>query len=133
MEKLSPESKKRFSMVARAKSFTHAGRGIKVFVASTHNAWIHITVSFVVIAAGIYLKIERLDWMLLIFAIGFVLVAEAFNTAMEIDMDLTSPEHHPYAKDTKDVSAGAVLIASVTSALVGALVFMPKIVEIINK
>ena len=60
---------------------------------------------------------------MIIFAAGLVLVAEAFNTAIEIDMNLTSPEHHPYAKDTKDVAAGAVLISSVVAAVVGILIF----------
>jgi diacylglycerol kinase len=132
MTKLKPEAKKRFSIVARAKSFAHAGRGIKVFVASTHNAWIHIAVSVFVIVLGVYLDITRPDWILLIFAMGFVLVSEAFNTALEIDIDLTSPEYHPYAKDVKDVAAGAVLISAMTAALVGLLVFAPKVLEIIK-
>jgi diacylglycerol kinase (ATP) len=132
MTKLKPEAKKRFSIVARAKSFAHAGRGIKVFVASTHNAWIHIAVSVLVIVLGVYLGITRPDWILLIFAMGFVLVSEAFNTALEIDIDLTSPEYHPYAKDVKDVAAGAVLISAMTAALVGLLVFAPKVLEIIK-
>jgi diacylglycerol kinase len=65
---------------------------------------------------------------LLVFAGGFVLVAEAFNTAIEIDIDLTSPEYHPYAKDTKDVAAGAVLIAACTAALIGLIIFVPYFV-----
>jgi diacylglycerol kinase len=59
-------------------------------------------------------------------AIGFVLVAECFNTAIEFDIDLTSPDYHPYAKYTKDVAAGAVLIASISAAIVGLIIFVPK-------
>lgn len=55
--------------------------------------------------------------MFLVVAGGFVLVAEAFNTALEIDIDLTSPEYHPYARDTKDVAAGAVLLSRVPRLL----------------
>jgi diacylglycerol kinase (ATP) len=117
------EEQKRFSIVKRAKSFSHALRGLWIFARSTHNAWVHITIAVVVIVFGIYLHIAYTDWMLIIFASGLVLASEAFNTAIEIDIDLTSPEYHPYARDTKDVSAGAVLIAAMTAALIGILIF----------
>jgi diacylglycerol kinase len=61
--------------------------------------------------------------MMLVFASGFVLVSEAFNTAIEIDINLTSPEYHPYARDTKDIAAGAVLISAVTAVIIGVLIF----------
>lgn len=118
-----------FSIVKRAKSFTHAGRGLYIFIKTTHNAWIHCAVFAGVIVAGFFFGITRTEWMFQVFAGGFVLVSEAFNTALEIDIDLTSPEYHPYAKDTKDVAAGAVLISAVTSAVIGAFIFLPYILE----
>lgn len=117
------KERERFSIVKRAKSFTHAGRGIWVFVKSTHNAWVHLCVLALAILLGLYFRITYIDWMLLIFAAGLVLTAEAFNTAIEFDMDLTSPESHPYARDTKDVAAGAVLIAALTAAAIGIGIF----------
>ena len=122
---------KRFSLVTRMKSFTHAGRGIRVFFMSTHNAWIHGVVTLCVITLGIILKISYIEWILVLLAVGLVLVAEAFNTAIEIDIDLTSPEFHPYARDTKDVAAGAVLIASIISGIIGCIIFIPKLISII--
>ena len=65
--------------------------------------------------------------MFLVLAAGMVLAAEAFNTAIEIDIDLTSPEFHPYARDTKDVAAGAVLIAASTAFVIGMVVFGPHL------
>ena len=121
MEQL--DTKKEFSMVKRAKSFAHAGRGIYVFIKTTHNAWIHLVILAAAVALGSYLQITVVEWMMLVLAGGFVLVAEAFNTAIEIDIDLTSPEQHPYARDTKDVAAGAVLIASITAAIIGVFIF----------
>lgn len=112
-----------FSLIKRAKSFTYAGRGLCVFVKSTHNAWIHLVVLAVAIALGLYLHITVVEWMMLVLVGGFVLAAEAFNTAIEIDIDLTSPEYHPYARDTKDVAAGAVLIAATTALIVGVFIF----------
>jgi diacylglycerol kinase (ATP) len=126
MEKL--DTKNEFSFVKRAKSFAHAGRGIYVFIKTTHNAWIHILAAIVVIGLAVWFDITRTEWMMLIFACGFVLAAEAFNTAIEIDIDLTSPTFHPYAKDTKDVAAGAVLISAVTAAIIGVLIFAPYLI-----
>jgi diacylglycerol kinase (ATP) len=114
---------KKFSLVERATSFTHAIRGLAVFIKSTHNAWVHLVIFGLVIIIGFHFNITYLEWILLIFAAGLVLTAEAFNTAIEIDIDLTSPEFHPYAKDTKDVAAGAVFIAAVTASAIGILIF----------
>ena len=122
---------KKFSLIKRAKSFTHAGRGLWIFIKTTHNAWIHILCFIVAISMGIYFKIEHVEWILLILTGGFVLVSEAFNTAIEIDMDLTSPEYHPYAKDTKDVAAGAVLISAIIASVVGVLIFGRYILELL--
>ncbi len=117
-----------FSLVKRAKSFTHAGRGMYVFIKTTHNAWIHLVILAAAIGLGYYFDITKMEWMFLVMAGGFVLVTEAINTAIEIDIDLTSPEYHPYAKDTKDVAAGAVLIAAVTAAIIGAFIFLPYLI-----
>ncbi|MEK7579275.1 MAG: diacylglycerol kinase family protein [Patescibacteria group bacterium] len=120
-----PKEKEAFSLVKRAKSFAHAGRGLWIFLTTTHNAWIHIVIFCVALFLGFYCGITHTEWILLIFVGGIVLAAEAFNTAIEIDMDLTSPEYHPYARDTKDVAAGAVLITSITALIVGLLIFIP--------
>jgi diacylglycerol kinase (ATP) len=124
------EEAEKFSIVKRAKSFTHAGRGIMLLVRTTHNAWIHFALLGASILLGLYFRISQLDWSLLVFAGGFVIAAEAFNTAIEIDIDLTSPEYHPFARDTKDVAAGAVLIAAITAAIVGLFIFVPYIVQL---
>jgi diacylglycerol kinase len=117
------DTKKEFSIIKRAKSFNHAGRGIWLFLKTTHNAWIHCVVLVVVIVLGFYFNISYIEWMILVLAAGFVLVTEAINTAIEIDINLTSPEYHPYARDTKDVAAGAVLLSAITAGIVGILIF----------
>ena len=76
---------------------------------------------------GWWLHISEGEWAMLVLAIGMVLAAEAFNTAIEIDIDLTSPEYHPYARDTKDVAAGAVLITVIVAIVVGCIIFIPKL------
>ena len=117
------DTKEEFSILKRAKSFTHAGRGVWLFIKTTHNAWVHIFILLVAIILGVYFHISSIEWAMLVFAGGFVLTAEAFNTAIEIDINLTSPQYHPYAKDTKDVAAGAVLISSLTALIIGLVIF----------
>jgi diacylglycerol kinase len=128
MEKLS--EKKRFSIVARIKSTTNAWRGFFVFFKTTHNLWVQIFFTILAIYLGFVLKISNIEWVMIVFAIGFVIVTEALNTAFEIDIDLTSPNYHPYARDTKDIAAGAVLISAFIAGLVGLIIFLPKILAL---
>ena len=119
--------KRRFSVATRAKSFTHAGRGIWIVLKTTHNAWIQLALLALAVLLGVVVKIDRTDWLLIILAAGLVLTAEAFNTAIETAIDLASPEDHPFARDTKDVAAGAVLISAVTAFLIGVFIFVPRV------
>lgn len=129
MEKLS--EKKRFSIVARFKSMTHAWRGIGIFFKTTHNSWVHLFFATLSIFLGFILYLSSVEWVAIILAIGLVMLAETINTAIEIDMDLTSPTYHPYARDTKDVAAGAVLLSAIVAVIIGFIIFLPKIVALI--
>lgn len=120
--------KEKFSIVARIKSANHAWRGIGLLLKTSHNAQLAVVISILVTYLGFTLKISAMEWVALIFAKGLVFVSEGFNSAIEIDIDLTSPEYHPYAKDTKDVAAGAVLISVIMAVIVGAIIFLPKLV-----
>lgn len=127
-EKKSRMNDEKFSLVKRARSFSHAMRGLLIFLKTTHNAWVHIAVFVAAISLGAYFGISYIEWTLLVLAGGSVLAAEAFNTAIEIDMDLTSPEYHPYARDTKDVAAGAVLITAIMALAIGILIFWSRFI-----
>lgn len=116
---------KRFSAVTRARSFAHAWRGVRLFFKTAHSAWLQCAVLFAAVLLGLFFGISQTEWMFVLLSAGFVLAAEAFNTAIEIDIDLTSPEYHPYARDTKDVAAGAVLISSCTALAIGLFIFVP--------
>jgi diacylglycerol kinase len=107
------------------KKFSHAFRGIFLMLKTTNHSFWHVLAALLTLSLGFYLHITRYEWMAICFAIGLVFISECFNTAIEIDMDLTSPEYHPYAKDTKDVAAGAVLLASFLAVVIGLLVFLP--------
>lgn len=128
MEKIS--EKKRFSLVARFKSTNHGLRGLGVFIKTTHNLWFHLFFAILAIYMGFLFSLSSVEWAIVILAIGLVIITEAFNTAIEIDIDLTSPNYHPYAKDTKDVAAGAVAIATIVAGVIGLLIFGPKVIAI---
>jgi diacylglycerol kinase len=76
---------------------------------------------------GIWVQLERLEWALLVLAIGMVWLSEFINSALEAIVDLASPEIHPLARVGKDVGAAAVLIAAVTAAAIGLLVLGPPL------
>lgn len=130
-EKHTNEDKKRFSIIAQIKSLTHASRGLRIFFKTTHNAWVQIFFGLLAICLSITLRISSMEWIAIIFCIGLVLIAEAFNTAIEIDIDLTSPDFHPYARDTKDVAAAAVLLSVITAIAIGLIIFLPKIFNLL--
>ena len=122
--------KKRFSIIARGRSVKHAVRGLKIILKTQHNAWVHTFFAILAVFLGFYFHISLGEWSAIILSITSVFVAEAFNTAMEIDIDLTSPNYHPYARDTKDVAAGAVLLTIIGSLVLGLIIFLPKILSL---
>lgn len=121
----------RFSLIARLRSANHAWRGLGILLKTTHNVWVHLFFTVAVVALGFILRISTIEWLFVVLAIGFVLVTETINTAIEIDIDLTSPEYHPYARDTKDVAAGAVLLSVLFAVIVGIIIFVPKLIVLI--
>ncbi len=117
-----------FSIIKRARSFTHAWRGFFLFIKTTHNAWVEIAGFILGVILACYFHISITEWVILILASGLIFVTEAINTALEIDMDLTSPEFHPYARDVKDIAASAVLISTVIGIIICIIIFGSHII-----
>ena len=109
------------------KAFGFAIRGLVVFLRDERNARIHLAATIIVILMGFYLKVSLIEWTVLFLAIGLVFALEAINTAIEYLVDLVSPEIQETAGKAKDVAAGAVLIAALCAAIVGLIIFGPKI------
>jgi len=107
--------------------FLNAFRGMYVFCKTSRHLYVFVFSIIAVIFFGFYFKVSEFEWTALIFAIGFVLVSEIFNTAIEIDIDLTSPDYHPFARDTKDVAAAAVVLSIITAIVIAIIIFLPKI------
>ena len=125
-------SDKKFSFLARIKSSNHAWRGLDIFFKTCHNAWMYVIFLFFAVYLGIYFKISDTEWLFIVLTAGVVLISEAINSAIEIDIDLTSPNYHPYARDTKDVAAGAVLLSVIMAIIIGAIIFIPKILALLT-
>jgi diacylglycerol kinase len=110
------------------KGFGYAFAGMGHALKTQLNFKVHCLAMALVFLLGWYFKLSVQEWLWIAMACGFVLASELFNTAIEVLVDLVSPEIHPKAKIIKDVSAAAVLVAAITAALVGLLIFVPKII-----
>lgn len=126
----SPETSPRTSRQSFLTSVRNACAGIVTAWGSERNFRLQLLIAIVVLLAGWWFEVARWEWAVLVVAIGMVLTAELFNTAIEAVVDLVSPEIHPLAKRAKDVAAGATLIAAFTAALLGLLVFVPHLVNV---
>jgi len=104
-------------------SFSAALKGIGTALASERNMKIHVGILLLVVAVGISVDLNIGEWGLVAMAIGLVLTAELMNTAVETLVNLVEPRHNPLAGKIKDIAAGAVLVAAITAAVIGVIVF----------
>lgn len=121
-----------FEFTGRLRSFRYAFAGIATMLRSQHNAWIHAAATVAVVAAGLALRVSAAEWCWLTLAMMAVWTAEALNTAFEFLADVASPEFHPLVQKSKDVAAGAVLIAAAGSVVIGVLVLGPYVVRVLR-
>lgn len=109
------------------KSFVNAYAGMSYCMRTQRNLRIHLAITVLVIALAAVLRVSLPELAMLVFCIVVVIVAEMLNTALECVVDLVTSDYHPLAKLSKDVSAGAVLVASLGAAAVGAIIFLPRL------
>ena len=119
-----------FSLRRRMKSFVYAFRGILHVARSEHNFWIHLSAAIGVILLGFWLKVSTSEWLWIVFSIGLVFTAETFNTAIEKLVDLYHPSRERQAGLIKDIAAGGVLVMAITAAVIGIIIFLPKLIAI---
>ncbi len=113
-------------------SFKYAFEGILQAYVGEQNLKIHTVIAVLVIIFGFILKISYTEWLVCLVLIGLVLMAEFFNTSIEYLVDLTSPEIHPLAKATKDTASAGVLMMAIISAIIGLIIFVPKLISFIG-
>ncbi len=112
-------------------SFKHAFDGIVYAVKTQPNFRFHLLATVAVILLGIYFSISPVEWLVLVFTINTVLVAEMVNTSIESMVDLITLERRADAKIAKDVSAGMVLVSAILAVVVALIIFLPKIISVI--
>lgn len=109
-------------------SFRYAIEGFISSFKTERNMKIHVLAMILVIALGFYLKLNLTEWCIVTIIIALVLTAELFNTAIETIVDMVSPEKNPKAKLAKDISAAAVLSLAIGAVIIGAIIFIPKLI-----
>lgn len=120
--------KKVLSIKRLRKSFGYAFKGIDDVIKHEPNMKIHVVVAILVVFMAFILKVSIIEWIILVLLIGAVLAAETINTTIENLVDMYTKEYDEKAKIVKDTAAGTVLILAITSAIIGLIIFVPKII-----
>lgn len=109
-------------------SFLFAFKGLIYAFKTQLNFKVHSCSALIAIILALYLKISYSDWLWISLAIALVLILELLNTAIEVLVDLVSPEKNAKAGAIKDLAAAAVLIASIFALITGLIIFVPKFI-----
>lgn len=111
------------------KGFGYAFSGIAYTVRTQLNFRFHLFAAAAITLAGWFMKISAGEWLSVILVSGLVLCTELLNTAVEVLVDLVSPDYNEKAGRVKDIAAGAVLVAAVIAILTGTVIFIPKVIS----
>jgi diacylglycerol kinase (ATP) len=114
---------------SRFVSITNALNGLWHVLKSQQNAHLHLIATVIVILTGLWLGLSIANWVFLLLVIGMVWIAEFLNTALEVIVNLASPDQHPLAKVGKDVGAAAVLIAVIIALIIGIIILGPPLID----
>ncbi len=128
--KYTREEKRKFGVFRLVNSFKYSIDGLKYALFHEQNLVIHFIITFFVILFGVLLHLELFEWVILLFAIGTVISAELLNSALEATVDLITEEKKKNAKIAKDIGSTSVLIFAVSAAIIGILIFLPKIIAL---
>ncbi len=122
--------KKESFLVNRIKSIGYAFRGAVLLITKESSIKIQLCIAILVTIAGFYFEISQTEWLIQILAIAVVMGLEGANTAIEEIADFIHPEYHEKIGYIKDVAAGAVFIAAICAAVMGCIIYLPKIVSL---
>jgi diacylglycerol kinase (ATP) len=111
------------------RSFRAAFAGLFYGLRTQRNLQIHAAAAVLVVLAAIVLRLTRVEWCLIVLCIGLMAAAELLNTAVEVTLDRLWPQYDDGVRVAKDVAAAAVLMAAITSIVVGLIVFVPRLIE----
>ncbi len=111
-------------------SFKYAIEGFISSFKTERNMKIHVLAMIIVIILGAFFKLDKKEWCIITIVIVVVISAELFNTAIETIVDMISPEKNENAKLVKDIAAASVLVLAIGAAVIGAIIFVPKVLNI---
>ncbi|MEQ9300557.1 MAG: diacylglycerol kinase family protein [Cyclobacteriaceae bacterium] len=120
-----------FSIRKRIKSFKYAWSGLVLLIKEEHNSRIHLVAASIAVCLGIILKISFQEWIAITFSIGLVISLELINSAIENLSDFVTQDESVFIKKTKDLAAGGVLVGAGTALIIGAIIFLPKLLNLI--
>lgn len=120
----------KFSLKKRIKSFSYAFAGLRVLFREEHNARIHAVAAVLAVAMGFLLRISPMEWIAVVIVIGMVFAAEIINSSIERTADFVKAERDDRKRDIKDLGAAAVLVCAIAAAVVGIIIFLPKIIAL---
>jgi len=120
----------KFSVRKRIKSFSYAFAGLRVLFREEHNARIHAVAAVLAVAVGFLFRISPMEWIAVVIVIGMVFAAEIINSSIERTADFVKAERDDRKRDIKDLGAAAVLVCAIAAAVVGIIIFLPKIIAL---
>lgn len=112
--------------------FRFAFNGLSQFFRTERNGRIQAIIAILVIIAGFIFHLSKVEWLAVLLCIALVLGLEMVNSAIEKLCNLVTTNYHPEIKIIKDVSAAAVLIISIISVIIAAIIFLPRIFQVLN-
>ena len=113
-------------------SFNYAIEGLMSALQNEKHMKFHTLSAILIVILAILTNASKVEILLVSISVAFVIITELINTAVEALVDLISPERHPLAKLSKDVAAGAVLVAAINAVCVGYLLFYDKLLDIFD-
>ncbi|MFC4356108.1 diacylglycerol kinase family protein [Chryseomicrobium palamuruense] len=112
-------------------SVRNAARGIRAALKSERHMRFHFFAAVVVLIIGWILKFSSIEWAILLIVIIGMMALELVNTALETLVDLVEPDQHPVAGKVKDIAAGACLVFAIGAAIIGFILFIPKLIDLL--
>lgn len=106
--------------------------GIGYVTKSEKNFKREVALGIIALLLSYILKIDKIEFIIVLTMICLVLTTEIINTAIERAVDLVTKEYHELARIAKDVSAGSVLVTSIFALIIGIIIFMPKIITLLG-
>lgn len=112
----------------KIESFGYALKGLQIAWKEEQNFRFEIACAIITILLSIFLHLSKIEFVIIIFMIGFVLATETLNTALEELCDKFQPTHDPHVAKIKDLAAAAVLISAISAVAVGLAIFIPHLI-----